>query len=421
MMKEGGRKSPSPDNRYPHMDGLSETQQRQDESTESIKRPSKKMKGDADSSLSTVASNYPEFAPLVDQIKHHLEAKHYHELTNALTELLGSSNIVCDVKIRVFEVILHPIKDNLNTLRFAQLLSKCSENLDPKVALEHLCKYDSFLENELEAHIMHQIAKAHHMVKANELKDCDALMSEVREKVEASMNLDISVHAAYYRASAELNKAMKCFSKCYNDWIMYLSYTSINDIPENERESIAAEIVICAIVAHDSFGFGELIHQPIVEAYLKDGEQQWLYDMLVIFNEGHLTLFDDALERYRGQILHTELSGKEAQLRHKLTLISLLNLAFSKPSKHRCLSFQDIAQHCGIALNQVEPFVLKALSLKLIKGHIDQVQQTVQVTWLQPRILDMAKLQNVAERIEDWIESTNNIVSSLEALTATGG
>nr|BAN65790.1 PCI domain containing protein [Babesia bovis] len=372
------------------------------------------MKGDAEATLSAVASNHPEFTTLVDGIKHYLEVKYYHELTNALIDLLNSPNIACDAKIRVFEVIVHPIKDSLKKLRFAQILATCSENLDSKVALEHLCKYDSFLENELEAHIMHQIAKAYHMVKSSQIKDCDQLLNDIKEKVESHLNIDISVHAAYHKAAAQLHKATKNFSLCYQEWIMYLAYTSLNDIPENERKNIAMEITICAIIAEDSFGFGELMHQPIIEAYLKEGEHQWLYDLLQIFNEGQLNQFDDAMERYRGQILHTELAGKEPQLRHKLTLISLLNLAFSKPSKQRTLHFQDIAQHCAIPLYQVEPLVLRALALKLIKGHIDQLQQTVNITWLQPRILDMAKLQNLTAKLQDWIEATNNIVINLE-------
>ncbi|GIX64501.1 26S proteasome subunit [Babesia caballi] len=362
------------------------------------------MKGDADSTLSAVASNHPNLAPLVDQIRHDLAAKHYHELTGALTALVGSPSLVCDVKIRVFEALVHPIKDSLNTLRFAQLLAACSENLDPKVALEHLCKYDSFLEKDTEAHIMHQIAKvsqgvegsatglqAHHMITNGQLKECDVLLGEVKEKVKGTMNLDISVHAAYHRAAAELNKAGANFSQCYKEWIAYLAYTSTNDIPEEDRTAIAIEITVCAIVAPDSFGFGELLYQPIVETYLKGGDHQWLYDMLIIFNEGQLHVFDETVERHRGRIVHTELAGREAQLRQKLTLIALLNLAFSKPSKQRSLSFQEIADHCGIAIGQVEPFVLKALALKLIRGHIDQLQQVVRITWLQPRILDMTK------------------------------
>ncbi|CDR95144.1 PCI domain containing protein, putative [Babesia bigemina] len=387
------------------------------------------MKGDADATLSTVASNHPNLVPLVEQIRDDLAAKHYHELTEALTSLLASDSLVCDDKIRVFEALVHPIKDALNTLRFAQLLAACSENLDPKVALEHLCKYDAFLEKDFEANVMHQIAKvtvktigafiwlqAHHMVKNGQIKECDALLSDVRQKVEETMNVDITVHSAYYRAAAEMNKAAKNFSQCYKDWIMYLAYTSTNDIPEGDRVAIAVEITVCAIVAHDSFGFGELIHQPIIEAYLKGGDHQWLYDMLIIFNEGQLHLFDEALERHRGKIVHTELAGRETQLRQKLTLIALLNLALAKPNKQRCLTFQEIADHCTIRIEQVEPFVLKALALQLIKGHIDQLQQTVSIKWLQPRILDMGKLQGVAKRLESWIESTNNIVSNLEAL-----
>lgn len=377
----------------------------------------KNMKGDVEAALGKVSTNHPDLVPLVDQIRHDLTVKLYHELTGALLTLLEKPHIACDLKIQIFETVVHPIRSSINLLRFVQLLSYCSENLDPKVALEHLCKYDAFLEKDVEANLMHQIAKAHHMLKDNQLKQCETLLEDVKEKVQQTMNLNIHVHSAYYRASAELNKVSKNFSQCYRDWIMYLTYTSINDIPEKERPGIAVEITTCAIIVHDSCSLGELIRQPIIEFYLKGSEHQWLYEMLIIFNEGQLQLFKEALEKYKGKIIHTELAGREIELRKKITLIALLNLAFSKPNKQRILTFQEIADHCDIQLQDVEPFVLKALALKLIKGHIDQLRQVVQVTWLQPRILDMGKLQNVTKRMEDWIESTNNLVCSLEKLT----
>ncbi len=37
---------------------------------------------------------------------------------------------------------------------------------------------------------------------------------------------------------------------------------------------------------------------------------------------------------------------------------------------------------------QVELLVMRALSLELVKGSIDQVDKKVHMTWVQPRVLD---------------------------------
>ncbi|AFZ81148.1 26S proteasome subunit, putative [Theileria equi strain WA] len=375
------------------------------------------MKGDSESTLNLVETNYPGLSDLIIQIRMYLTEKLYHELTGSLITLMSDKNVSCDDKIQVFETVVHPLKDSLNTLKFCTLLRLSSESLDPRVALEHLCKYDKFMEKETEAFVMLQIAKSYHYVKSNQMKECDTLLDSVKEIVTNTMGLDISVHSSYYHASAFMNKACKNYSQCYKDSIMYLAYTSLNDISDTEKTNIAITLTISAIIAPDCFGFGELIHQPIIETQLK-GDHQWLHELLHIFNEGHLQLFDDALERHKGKIVHTELNGHESQLKYKLTLIALLNLAFRKPNKQRCVTFQEIVEHCNIQLNEVEPFILKALACKLIKGSIDHIQEVLRVTWVQPRILDSNKLEFVRQRLKGWITSTNELVSGLEQLSS---
>uniref|UniRef100_A0A3B0N538 26S proteasome subunit, putative n=1 Tax=Theileria annulata TaxID=5874 RepID=A0A3B0N538_THEAN len=360
------------------------------------------MKGDAEHTLDLLETNYPSLSNLIVHLKMFLTDKLYHELTGSLITLMSDPSVSCDHKLQVFESVVHPLKDSFNILSFCKLLKLSSELLDPKSALEHLSKYDKFMQTDREAYIMLQIAKSYHYVKSGQTKECDALLDSVRETVNNSLNLDISVHSSFYHASAYMNKIM----------------FSSDDISENERKTIAVTITISSILAPDSFGFGELIHQPIIEHYLKGSDYNWLYEVLLIFNEGNLQLFEEALERFKGQITHSELNGHEPELRYKLTLIALLNLAFRKPNKQRSLSFQEIVEHCKIQMDEVEPFILKALGCNLIQGHIDQTQGTIQVTWVQPRILDTNKLELVRQKLKGWISSTNELVKGLEQLIA---
>jgi 26S proteasome regulatory subunit N9 len=41
-----------------------------------------------------------------------------------------------------------------------------------------------------------------------------------------------------------------------------------------------------------------------------------------------------------------------------------------------------------VNLEEVEFLVMKALSRGLVRGSIDQVNQLVSITWVQPRVLD---------------------------------
>jgi PCI domain len=63
-------------------------------------------------------------------------------------------------------------------------------------------------------------------------------------------------------------------------------------------------------------------------------------------------------------------------------------MTFKRPSNNRILTFAEIASETKLPVTEVEFLVMKALSLGLVRGAIDQVAQTVQMTWVQPRVLD---------------------------------
>lgn len=46
----------------------------------------------------------------------------------------------------------------------------------------------------------------------------------------------------------------------------------------------------------------------------------------------------------------------------------------------------------GLSVLQVELLVMKALSVGLVKGSIDEVDKRVHMTWVQPRVLDLQQV-----------------------------
>lgn len=65
----------------------------------------------------------------------------------------------------------------------------------------------------------------------------------------------------------------------------------------------------------------------------------------------------------------------------------ILQIALGRPTKERYIPFEEIAAKAQIDLKKVEFLVMKALSKGLVKGSIDQVNQLVNISWVQPRVL----------------------------------
>ena len=59
---------------------------------------------------------------------------------------------------------------------------------------------------------------------------------------------------------------------------------------------------------------------------------------------------------------------------------------------NRRVDFKTIAAAAEIPENEVELLVMKALSKKLVKGTINQIDQIVDFTWVQPRVLDITQV-----------------------------
>lgn len=98
----------------------------------------------------------------------------------------------------------------------------------------------------------------------------------------------------------------------------------------------------------------------------------------------------------------------------KISLLAVMELSFQRNAKERQLNFQEIVDHTTLPKDKVELLVMKALSKGLIRGQIDQVGESVDVTWVQPRVLNKQQLCSLQAKLDVWVESIHAMEGLIE-------
>ena len=96
------------------------------------------------------------------------------------------------------------------------------------------------------------------------------------------------------------------------------------------------------------------------------------------------------------------LTARSSVLQEKIMLLALVHMIFERPSSDRTLSFMDISHRTTVTPLNVELLLMRALSLGLIQGTLDQVDETVTVSWVMPRVLEPMQLKDLAARFGEW-------------------
>ena len=98
-----------------------------------------------------------------------------------------------------------------------------------------------------------------------------------------------------------------------------------------------------------------------------------------------------------------------AFLEKKVRLMALIELVFSTHAHERIISFSRIAQACELMIDEVELVLMRAFSLELIKGTIDEIDQTVNVTYVIPRTLNPKQVKELESKTEFWINNVEKM------------
>ncbi|OLN87701.1 putative 26S proteasome regulatory subunit rpn9 [Colletotrichum chlorophyti] len=353
-----------------------------------------------------------ELQHLVLEFENFWERKLWHQLTDALGQFFSHPGSKPQ-RLSFYKVFILKFADKINQLKLVDLALKaateCKDDEERLAFLQSVAKkVDN--ENSQDALVYASVAVARVKLDLEDLDGARKDLDTAERILDSFDSVETIVHAAFYDANANYYQRKMDFAAYYRNALLYLACIDINSLTPQERHRRALHLSIAALVSDTIYNFGELLLHPILDA-LKGTQDEWFRDLLFAFNRGDLQGFEALSARMRSKPL---LSENASHLRQKIYLAALTEAVFRRPPHDRAMSFSDIAQETKVRPNEIEHLIMKALSLGLLRGNIDQVDEVAHITWVQPKVLDMKQIGNMRQRLLDWDSSVNQLGNWIE-------
>lgn len=266
------------------------------------------------------------------------------------------------------------------------------------------------VKNDSLAVILCGILSGQIKLEVNDFKGAKEIIESIDQKIDNEYGIT-TVHARFFQLASDYYQKIGDHAEYYRNALRYLGCCSTAGIEIQESDEVLAQraftLSLAAILGQDIFNFGELLLHPILKK-LKP-EHEYMRELLFAFNFGNMAKFNELKPKWQTQ---PDLVVHEADMRKKICLLCLMEMAFASPNA--VLTFEKIATSTDCLKNDVELMVMKALSKGLIKGHIDEVEQKVTISWVQPRVLNKDQIRGMRDRLDKWIKDINDFSRILE-------
>jgi 26S proteasome regulatory subunit N9 len=220
-------------------------------------------------------------------------------------------------------------------------------------------------------------------------------------------------HAAHYEAAMTYYKLVGPPEAFYEQAMSFLNYAP--PTATTNYQQLAVDLCLAALTGDGVYN----LHLP---KDLLPIAPKWLTDMVTAVANGEVLEFRKLTQDHAEEIKQQPaLVHRATAVQEKITMLALVHLVFDKPSMERTLSLEEIAQHLQVPIEQVEWVIMRALSVKLIEGTIDQVDQTLQVTWVMPRVLTKKQMSDLAVRYGEWADKVTTAKDYMHEQTPSFG
>ncbi|MCL4122953.1 UNVERIFIED_CONTAM: hypothetical protein GTU68_019477 [Idotea baltica] len=313
--------------------------------------------------------------------------------------------------VELYNNLVAELENKVNPLSLTELAGEVITQIkDPNKAISFVEKIAPKVADNQEAKVLCSVLIAQVVLYRLEDRNRTKKILEETEKILDEIDGVTLVHGKFYYLLSELHCLTGNHAEYYRAALHFLGCSELSDLGEEDKRKRAFFLGLAALLGEGIYNFGELLAHPILDS-LKGSQGEWLMALLLAFNEGNIAKFEAMRAQWSTQ---ADLVAKEIQLREKIRLLCLMEMTFKRKAWDRQLTFEEIARETGLDVDQVEVMVMRALSLGLVKGTIDQVDQKVNITWVQPRVLDKKQIATMMERLRDWCKDVNGMQKLLE-------
>lgn len=335
--------------------------------------------------------------------------KQWHPLTVEILSLLKNQTFLETFHqpqaLEFYHRFISTFSSKMNPLSLAVFVIVIAQKIqDPNEAIDFMNSVEEKVKTHVCANVSLKMKIAEAKLAIKDLDGCKEILDSHKEVVESSDEITLDIHADYFRTFAAFNKQKGQYSDFYKNALRYLGCFDNTTMHINEQQRYAADLCISALVAEEVYNVGELVLHPILET-LVTSPYVWLHNIIHAFNKGDLSTFESLQNQWT---VVPEICENYIRIRQKIMLMALLAKIFQRPTDERTLTFIELSEATHNSIDQIEDLVMKALSLNLVRGSIDEINQTVTITWVQPRVLDHNQLTFMCGQMNDWCNKVEN-------------
>jgi len=353
--------------------------------------------------LESMSLKSPVARDMRDRMAQHTTKRLWHQLTKELRNFIILEEVQ-PLLVDFYKNYINDIAGRLNPFQLVEIVIHVIRNVsDMDEALKFLDDTYEKVSSNTEATQLIKITRAQIILENSSdemsLRKVRDTVKELAPELERQDGVSL-VHSRFYEMAALYYSKQANHAQYYRNALRYLGCREdLNAAFDADYEPIGFKLCLAALLADDVYNFGELLQHKILEP-VRAGANKWIVDLLEAFNSGDINQVQALSHLWESQ---PDLQAHKQKLTEKWMLSALMESVFSRAARDRVLPFSYISQRTGLDIDQVEHLIMRGLSLNLVKGSIDQVEQTATFTWVQPRVLSKSQILVMGNRVNNWV------------------
>ena len=358
--------------------------------------------------LASAQAGDPEVQDTLAKLRTFHQKRFWHEFSEQLIHLVYQqrsfpSQPLLEAALAELSVYMDPL---IIVELIDALLSRVEAPLEKKLSLINEAK-EILSKNELAQSYL-KVVEARARISAGDLEEGLKVLKEAEVLIEAFRSVPKVIYASmnsskalYYWKKADIESFQTSISQ-------FLAYSDEKKLSVDEQVDIAERTLVSALLSDNVLLFGDFLVSNFFAKCAEKSDKKHLWSLAEIFNSGNVEQLEQFLVDHNAEVSADPLLGINLdKLRRKVRVIAIYDAIFfsQKSFLQQNVTFAEICGIAKIQKSQVERLIVHVLSIGLLQGYIDEVDELFFITGLKAQELDKTRLSQLKDKYDSWNEN----------------